>query len=107
MRPECDELDSYHRRGMVTFFFLFSEQYSRLLQIQETAKAAGIGKWSKTDPQEHVRAITWTLIDPRKFYEANRNKPVKGETPLFCLQISLCILFIGRNNRKIILIPRE
>lgn len=59
--------------------FNCSEKQQKLIQLEETAKAANLGKWS--GPEEcakHVRNISWTLDNPRHYVDAQHGKPVEG-----------------------------
>lgn len=53
------------------------ENQQKLVQLEETAKAAMKGKWSPTEEHsKHVRNITWTLDNPRHFVSSLHQKPV-------------------------------
>jgi len=52
-----------------------SDDQSRLISLEDNAKAAKKGKWAD-DVNEHVRSITWSIENPRNFVELKRNKPV-------------------------------
>ena len=78
VRSACSVL--FFRIGVV--ISVCSEHYAKLQELEESAKSAGRGKWNKSsNPQEHIRANA-NLDEPRKFYEANRNKAVKGQCEL-------------------------
>ena len=58
---------------------LSSEGQQKLIMLEESAKAAGKGKWGP--PEEcalHVRDIKWTLENPRHFVDSHHGKPVDG-----------------------------
>jgi staphylococcal nuclease domain-containing protein 1 len=51
------------------------ENHARLVQLEDSAKAALKGKWGS--PEEinlHVRDVKWTLANPRHFVEANKGQ---------------------------------
>ncbi|KAI0236877.1 Staphylococcal nuclease domain-containing protein 1 [Lamellibrachia satsuma] len=53
------------------------EGQQKLIMLEESAKAAGKGKWGP--PEEcasHIRDITWTLENPRHFVDSHHGKPV-------------------------------
>ncbi|KAK2184568.1 hypothetical protein NP493_260g03038 [Ridgeia piscesae] len=53
------------------------EGQQKLIMLEESAKAAGKGKWGP--PEEcalHVRDIKWTLENPRHFVDSHHGKPV-------------------------------
>lgn len=51
-----------------------SEDLSRLIQLENDAKAQNKGKWSKTAPQNAVRKVTWNIENLRQFVEKNHGK---------------------------------
>jgi staphylococcal nuclease domain-containing protein 1 len=47
--------------------------------LEETAKAAGLGKWSSPDElAKHVRDVSWTLENPRHYVDSHHGKPVEA-----------------------------
>ena len=59
----------------------FSESQQRLIQLEDAAKSAGVGKWSEDAPADHVREVTWNIEEPRKLVDAKHYKPIDGEHP--------------------------
>jgi len=55
-----------------------SESQQRLIQLEDTAKAAGLGKWEEGSGPAHTREVLWNVEEPRKLVESLRYKPVKG-----------------------------
>ncbi|XP_021917779.1 staphylococcal nuclease domain-containing protein 1 isoform X1 [Zootermopsis nevadensis] len=53
-------------------------EQQRLIELEETAKAAGKGKWAVTGSQEHTRDIKWTIDNPRNFVDKCGGKPIKA-----------------------------
>lgn len=51
---------------------------SRLAELEDAAKAARKGKWSDAPLSEHVRNITWTIENPKAFFDQNDGKPIKA-----------------------------
>ena len=50
-----------------------------MIEIEESAKTAGVGKWSSPDQiASHVRNIVWNIESPRNFVESFHYKPVTG-----------------------------
>jgi len=45
-----------------------SEEESRLVALEEQAKSAGLGKWSKDLESEHVRNVKYTLDNAKTFF---------------------------------------
>ena len=61
------------------------------MQLEESAKAAGKGKWGPAEESnQHVRDITWAVENPRHFVDSHHNKPVDGKSEglLFCATAS-------------------
>lgn len=54
-----------------------SPEYTRLVELEEAAKAAGLGMHSG-DPSEHVRNIKWTQDNPSQIVESFNKKPIKA-----------------------------
>jgi len=53
------------------------ENQQKLVQLEETAKASGKGKWGPPEElAQHVRDIKWNLDNPRHFVESNKNKEI-------------------------------
>nr|QBI71281.1 ebna2 binding protein P100 [Thermobia domestica] len=53
-------------------------EHTRLIELEDAAKAAGKGKWASTGSQEHVREIKWNIENPRNFVDKFEGKPVKA-----------------------------
>ncbi|KAJ9587387.1 hypothetical protein L9F63_019088 [Diploptera punctata] len=53
-------------------------EQTRLIELEEAAKAAGKGKWAASGSQEHVRDIKWTIDNPRQFVDRCGGKPMKA-----------------------------
>ncbi|PSN44950.1 Nuclease domain-containing protein 1 [Blattella germanica] len=53
-------------------------EHTRLIELEDAAKAAGKGKWSPTGSQEHIRDIKWTIDNPRQFVDKCGGKPIKA-----------------------------
>ena len=52
----------------------------KLVQLEEVARTAGVGKWaSSVNINEHMRDIKWTLENPRNFVDSHHNKPLNGK----------------------------
>ncbi|XP_067951454.1 staphylococcal nuclease domain-containing protein 1-like [Watersipora subatra] len=54
------------------------EAQQRLIQLEDGAKAAGLGKWSSSPPTDHIRDCKWIVEEPRKLVDSKHNKPVKA-----------------------------
>ncbi|XP_013400394.1 staphylococcal nuclease domain-containing protein 1 [Lingula anatina] len=54
------------------------ENQQKLIQLEDTAKGAGKGKWGQYQPGEHIRNITWTIENPRNFVDSHHGKPVSA-----------------------------
>ncbi|PIK48262.1 putative nuclease domain-containing protein 1 [Apostichopus japonicus] len=54
-----------------------SDDQMKLIDLEELAKSAGKGKWSK-DPENGriVRKITWNVENPRNFVDSFHHKPI-------------------------------
>ena len=63
---------------MVYFLFHSSTEQQRLIQLEETAKAAGKGKFAE-DAGSRVRDITWVIENPRHFVDSHHSKPIDGK----------------------------
>ena len=59
---------------------LFSDQ-TKLCDLEDTAKAAGKGKWAKEtiDPTS-IRDIKWTIDNSRNFVDQFHQKPIDGKS---------------------------
>lgn len=55
-----------------------SPEQTRLIELENAAKAAKKGKWSESLNSEHIRDVKWTVDDPRKLVEKFGKKPVKA-----------------------------
>lgn len=55
-----------------------SPEQSKLIELENAAKAAKKGKWSESPSSEHIRDVKWTIDDPRKLVEKFGKKPVKA-----------------------------
>lgn len=53
-----------------------SAELQRLIDLEESAKAAGKGKWSNTPTADHVRNIKWAHENPRNFVDQLGGRPV-------------------------------
>lgn len=53
-------------------------ELQRLIDLEETAKSAGKGKWSNSSANEHVRNIKWTQENQRNFVDLLAGKPVNA-----------------------------
>lgn len=58
-------------------YYLFSENFQKLTELQASAKAAGKGKWGE-DAKEHIRDVKWTIDNVRNFVDSYRQKPISG-----------------------------
>ena len=58
-----------------------SENHTRLMQLEDAAKAAGKGKWGPQDElAAHVRDIKWTIEGkPQHFVETQKGKEIDGK----------------------------
>ena len=76
----------------------YSDSQQRLVQLEDTAKAAGKGKWGPPEiVSEHVRDIKWTIENVRHFVDSYHNKPLDGNhlyRQLCCVQ-PLCTVVLG------------
>ncbi|XP_073821313.1 staphylococcal nuclease domain-containing protein 1-like [Musca autumnalis] len=55
------------------------EDLQKLIELEEEAKQAGLGKWSTTAyPNDHVRQIKWTQDNPAQIVELFGGKSVKA-----------------------------
>lgn len=52
------------------------EGQQKLVQLEETAKSSGRGKWSNDSANDHIRNITWIIDNPRNFVDSHHNKPI-------------------------------
>lgn len=48
----------------------------KLIQIEDTAKAAGKGKFAAEGVSSHVRDIKWNIDNPRHFVDSHHYKPI-------------------------------
>ncbi|XP_076170484.1 staphylococcal nuclease domain-containing protein 1 [Ptiloglossa arizonensis] len=55
-----------------------SLEQTRLIELENVAKAAKKGKWSESPASEHIRDVKWSVDDPRKLLEKFGKKPVKA-----------------------------
>uniref|UniRef100_A0A915AJY5 Staphylococcal nuclease domain-containing protein 1 n=1 Tax=Parascaris univalens TaxID=6257 RepID=A0A915AJY5_PARUN len=58
-----------------------ADEYStKLLELQDAAKAAKKGKWAVDEGQvqEHVRHITWVIENPRALVDLHKQKPISA-----------------------------
>nr|CAG4651604.1 EOG090X01F7 [Triops cancriformis] len=55
-----------------------SPELSRLVDLENTAKSAGKGKWAQQGVQDHARDIKWTIENPRNFVDKFGGKPVQA-----------------------------
>lgn len=53
-------------------------EQTRLIELENMAKAAKKGKWADSPASEHIRDIKWTIDDPRKLVEKFGKKPIKA-----------------------------
>lgn len=53
-------------------------QLSRLIELEDAAKAARKGKWSDSPLSDHVRNITWTIENTKQFFDQHEGKPIKA-----------------------------
>jgi hypothetical protein len=60
-----------------SLFVVCSVDQQHLVQLEETAKAAGKGKFAP-DASSHVRDIKWVIENPRHFVDSHHNKPIEG-----------------------------
>ena len=58
--------------------FYCSEAQQRLIQLEDAAKSAGIGRWGSTSSNDTIRDIKWNVEEPRKLVDSKHSKPVKG-----------------------------
>ncbi|MFH4979105.1 hypothetical protein AB6A40_005814 [Gnathostoma spinigerum] len=56
------------------------EYTTKLLALQDTAKAAKKGRWAVEEGKghEHIRNVTWVIENPRAFVDAHKQKPIKA-----------------------------
>lgn len=52
-------------------------ELTRLIELEDAAKAARKGKWSDSPLSEHVRNITWN-VDSKPFFDQHSSKPIKA-----------------------------
>jgi len=52
-----------------------SDDQSKLILLEDTAKAEKKGKWSD-EAKDHVRNVTWTIENPRVFVDQKKGKPI-------------------------------
>lgn len=48
----------------------------QLIQLEDTAKAAGKGKWNTAEAAKHIRNVKWTVENARNFVDSHHNKPI-------------------------------
>lgn len=53
-------------------------EQTRLIELENAAKAAKKGKWSESPASEHIRDVKWTVDEPRKLVEKFGKKPIKA-----------------------------
>ncbi|CAH1119897.1 unnamed protein product [Phaedon cochleariae] len=53
-------------------------ELARLIELEDTAKAAGKGKWSTTGALEHVRDIKWSVENMSDFVDQHQLQPIKA-----------------------------
>lgn len=53
-------------------------EQTRLIELENAAKAASKGRWSDTPASAHIRDVKWNIDDPRKLVEKYSKKPVKA-----------------------------
>ncbi|CAH1187308.1 unnamed protein product [Phyllotreta striolata] len=66
-------LVSVRREGIRT-----TPELTRLMELEDAAKAAGKGKWGNAPSSEHVRDIKWTIEKPQELVDQLQFKPVKA-----------------------------
>lgn len=80
--PERDEnvVESIVKEGLVSVRRgnTNDEYLKKLISLEEEAKSAGVGKWSNSPSNEHVRDIKWTQENPRSLVDKYDGKPVKA-----------------------------
>lgn len=68
-----------------------SESQQRLVQLEDSAKSSGLGKWGTEGISQHIRDIKWSVEDPRKLVDSKHSKPIKGSV---CGQIFSCNIHV-------------
>lgn len=53
-------------------------ELTRLIELEDAAKAAHKGKWSDSALSDHVRNITWNIENPKGFFDHNDGKAIKA-----------------------------
>lgn len=53
-----------------------NELEARLFTLEDQAKSAGLGKWSKDSESDHVRDVKYTLDNAKSFVDSLKQKPV-------------------------------
>lgn len=54
-----------------------------MIQLEDTAKAAGKGKWNTAEAAKHIRNVKWTVENARNFVDSHHNKPIDGKTVFY------------------------
>lgn len=62
-----------------------NEEEARLVALEEQAKSAGLGKWSKDSEASHVRDIKYTLENAKSFVDSHKQKPIDGKFSVDCI----------------------
>ncbi|XP_033101620.1 staphylococcal nuclease domain-containing protein 1-like [Anneissia japonica] len=55
-----------------------SDDQTRLIDIEDAAKAAGKGLWAKEQSPDAVRDITWVIDNPLHFVDSHHQNPIKA-----------------------------
>lgn len=53
-------------------------ELTRLIELEDAAKASRKGKWSDSPLSDHVRNITWNVENPKAFFDQNDGKLIKA-----------------------------
>jgi len=52
-----------------------SDDQTKLIDLEDMAKAAKKGKWSDNNTEDHIRNISWDIENPRMFVDQKKGKP--------------------------------
>ncbi|KAF6035658.1 SND1 [Bugula neritina] len=82
------------------------ESQQRLVQLEDSAKSSGLGKWGTEGVSQHIRDIKWSVEDPRKLVDSKHSKPIKAEAKYFVesrlLQRDVEIILEGVSNANLL-----
>jgi len=77
-------------------YLYHSENAQRLIQLEESAKNAGKGKWAPeivNNPEKGIRNTKWSVESPRQFVDSYHQKPLDGKYHIYSIYLDRSKLF--------------